>query len=873
MKRFITILLIGLLATVVAQGQITIGGNVYGGGNKGEVGGSTKVVVYEGDLNKVFGGARMGNVGGNAYVNIDGENASSYIVINHVYGGNDIAGTIGTAEAVDEELPAELKPNDEGVNANGVDNTWNTYVHISSKTVTDDIKYTTEEIAAAKEGDAAYGKTTNDVKIKKGEAAPDAEKIFIGQVFAGGNGDYHYESTTSGGEVTHNIYQKKGDTTPIATTVTNEGEAGFTLPELNKTYLDIQGGTIFYAHGGGNNATVKEQDVIHVDNPSKVVTKIMVNENKLEVASGGTDLLTPDRINNLMGVKLEQEHIESTDFQIGRLFGGNNLAAMAIRPTWYLQSGKIRNLYSGGNRGDMTSPVGLLLEIDPKVPEEATYEEAQAIKNKLVIDNVYGGCRMADVIPKNEDGTLTTVNNLPDLDENGQLKYRFPKGLSARVLVRGGDINNVYGGNDVTGKVYGGNAVGIYSSIRGDVYGGGNGAYPYTDNFALKDDPYYGDLYYGSRTSASSYSSIASAEALNVYRPNAEQVSIRLLGTEGHPTVIGGGVYCGGNCATLMTDIAKPMIELKMGSYVVADQVFLGNNGEKMVDEEILEKYAGNVTVKDSEGNDHTYDFSTLDLTQADIFAAYMEGVAMDKIPSLVYDKKDKEGADYKSYSSKIGSFFCGGNIGSMTYQGVNEMVFDAPIIIYDKVVGGCNNANVPASQYNARYEGGILGYKAGAINEQESYLEGGAIKDRLILKFDSLRIEPRRWVDENNKTNPSANLVWNTVYKDLDENYQLIKVDNYDTEENTLGPDDRRLYGGNVYGGCYNSGHVNGNVVININNDLVSRDEVFATRDEYGNYENRNSGVLPDMGQHDHQPEEGLCLPVVWWWRTWLCG
>ena len=394
MKRFITILLIGLLATVVAQGQITIGGNVYGGGNKGEVGGSTKVVVYEGDLNKVFGGARMGNVGGNAYVNIDGENASSYIVINHVYGGNDIAGTIGTAEAVDEELPTELTDN-----TDGVDNTWNSYVHISSK------------------------------KTKDGEAADDEEKIFIGQVFAGGNGDYHYESTTSGGEVTHNIYQKKGDTTPIATTVTNEGEAGFTLPELNKTYLDIQGGTIFYAHGGGNNATVKEQDVIHVDNPSKVVTEILVNENKLEVASGGTDLLTPDRINDLMGVRLEQEHIESTDFQIGRLFGGNNLAAMAIRPTWHLQSGRIRNLYSGGNRGDMTSPVGLLLEIDPKVPDNLTLDEELAIKNKLVIDNVYGGCRMADVIPKDADNNQITVNNLSDLDENGQLKYHFRMGL------------------------------------------------------------------------------------------------------------------------------------------------------------------------------------------------------------------------------------------------------------------------------------------------------------------------------------------------------------------------------------------------------------------------------------------------------------
>ncbi len=874
MKRFITILLIGLLATVVAQGQITIGGNVYGGGNKGEVGGSTKVVVYEGDLNKVFGGARMGNVGGNAYVNIDGENASSYIVINHVYGGNDIAGTIGTAEAVGEELPAELKPNDEGVNANGVDNTWNTYVHISSKTVTDDIKYTTEEIAAAEEGDAAYGKTTNDVKIKKGEAAPDAEKIFIGQVFAGGNGDYHYESTTSGGEVTHNIYQKKGDTTPIATTVTNEGEAGFTLPELNKTYLDIQGGTIFYAHGGGNNATVKEQDVIHVDNPSKVVTEILVNENKLEVASGGTDLLTPDRINDLMGVRLEQEHIESTDFQIGRLFGGNNLAAMAIRPTWYLQSGRIRNLYSGGNRGDMTSPVGLLLEIDPKVPDNLTLNEELAIKNKLVIDNVYGGCRMADVIPKDADNNQITVNNLSDLDENGQLKYHFPNGLAARVLVRGGDINNVYGGNDVTGRVYGGNAVDIYSSIRGDVYGGGNGAYPYTDQYALKDDPYYGDLYYGDRT-VSNYtfaSPTASAEALNAYRPNAEQVSIRLVGTKDNPTIIGGSVFCGGNCATLKTNLTKPMIELKMGSYVVADKVFLGNNGEKMVDEEILEKYAGNVT----SGNT-SYDFSQMTLTDSATFATYMEGVAMDKIPSMTFDKKDRDGADYKSYTSMIGSFFCGGNIGSMTYQGVNEMVFDAPIIIYDKVVGGCNNANVPkkyprildaegnpvrdaagnltfdtTKPLNARYEGGILGYKGGAINEQASYLEGDVIKDRLILRFDSLKIEPRRWVDETNKINPEMNLVWNTVHKNLDESYQLVKVPYYDEDGMWFEHEDRRLYGGNVYGGCYNSGHVNGNVVININNDLVSRDEVFATRDEYGNYENRNSGVLSDVQGED---------------------
>ena len=59
MKKVITMLIFVFLATVVAQGQIVIGGNVYGGGNKGQVDGSTKVTVKRGDINKVFGGARM----------------------------------------------------------------------------------------------------------------------------------------------------------------------------------------------------------------------------------------------------------------------------------------------------------------------------------------------------------------------------------------------------------------------------------------------------------------------------------------------------------------------------------------------------------------------------------------------------------------------------------------------------------------------------------------------------------------------------------------------------------------------------------------------------------------------------------------------
>ena len=59
-----------ILAAMSAQAQITIGGNVYGGGNEGNVGGNTTVTVHAGDLNKVYGGARMADVGGRAFVNV-----------------------------------------------------------------------------------------------------------------------------------------------------------------------------------------------------------------------------------------------------------------------------------------------------------------------------------------------------------------------------------------------------------------------------------------------------------------------------------------------------------------------------------------------------------------------------------------------------------------------------------------------------------------------------------------------------------------------------------------------------------------------------------------------------------------------------------
>jgi hypothetical protein len=871
MRRVITILIVVLLSTIVAQGQIKIGGNVYGGGNHANVEGSTKVTVASGDIGavmnpnakrplndpqgKVFGGARMANVGGNTLVHIDGksdvaEGIPNYILINQVYGGNDIAGTIGTAKAIGREsVPDELKAvkatADDDYTKNVVDNTFNSYVRISTKVMTGaNSTYTEEEIARDEndpEGEA-YGKKVGDVKPD-----PNARKVYIGQLFAGGNGDFDYDQTPgpTEGKVTHAIYNwsDKRHQNPIAEVVTNEDEVGFQQPELDKTYLEVEGGSIVYAYGGGNNATVKTLNIIHVNNPSAVVNHIKVNADGIE-DENGTDLLSTVRFKE-MGINTTFSHPSSGAYQIGRFFGGNNKAEMHIRPTWNLLAGKVRNLYSGGNKGNMTSPEGLLLEIKDH--------------SSLIVDNLFGGCRMADVMPT-VNGVYTPCTNLKDKDKNGNLIYKFPNELSARTLVRGGHVNNVYGGNDVTGSVYGGNAVGIYTSVYGNVYGGGNGNYPYTDMETFKDHDVFGDFYYETP------SGMTTGQALNAFRPNAEQVSIRLKGEAGSGsipdyTIIHGSVFLGGNCATLITKKSNPLVELKMGSYVIADNVYLGNNGEGMIDENYLKLYAGNVNDAGEyvEGEGEGSKFSSLDLTGSSVFKRYMDGVAMGLKPNIVFDKiANGDPEEYIDYSSYIGSLYCGGNVGSMTFGGKETLTVNKGLNIYNKFVGGCNNANVAAGTYNAAYEGGVIGTET--EQAEGGYQEGGKIKDRIEMNFENLTITPLRWNDVFTKittgtltkdkvyyttddrssrfvakgteiasdenvyyelSNPSNELVWNTQKL---EDGDFVKVPRDASDQ------DIRLIGGNVYGGCYESGHVNGNIVININQDMLKRNEVFGT-------------------------------------------
>ena len=71
--------------------------------------------------------------------------------------------------------------------------------------------------------------------------------------------------------------------------------------------------------------------------------------------------------------------------------------------------------------------------------------------------------------------------------------------------------------------------------------------------------------------------------------------------------------------------------------------------------------------------------------------------------------------------------------------------------------------------------------------------------------------------------TNIGNRLIWNTAKWDIDE-------DNFVSVPNNAVNDSTRLIEGNVYGGCYNSGHVNGNIVINVDEDVLKKDDIFGT-------------------------------------------
>lgn len=319
------------------------------------------------------------------------------------------------------------------------------------------------------------------------------------------------------------------------------------------------------------------------------------------------------------GFRWDDNTLTIDPFHVVRLFGGNNLATMDIQPTWNLKRGKIENVYFGGNMGDMTyynpdgkpattdgmigSQTGVGFNADGSNSNYMTRGLSITIDQPdIYINSLFGGCRMSDVLPTPKAGQEAWPEGT-----NGEDFY------GATVNITDGYIENVYGGNDVSGTVHHGTNVNISGAVSGNVYGSGNGFYLYKYDEMAKEvtediNDEYGIFYRVPERDANGklYDERGVEDTdthrlltINAARPSVEKAFLNIAGLEHYPAGEGnpkrvayvkGNVFCGGNASTIIDD--GSFSKFKIGSYVTLNGVFMGSDGKSFTDNDQIAAFA-----------------------------------------------------------------------------------------------------------------------------------------------------------------------------------------------------------------------------------------------------------------------------------------
>lgn len=452
--------------------------------------------------------------------------------------------------------------------------------------------------------------------------------------------------------------------------------------------------------------------------------------------------------------------------------------------------------------------------------------------------DIFGGGMMGDVEKS------TTVN----------IGTQNPSAASSESTFSNKDIfihGNVYGGNDVSGYVNvvekngnftdnegTGTHINIYGGkIDGDVYGAGNGDYLYAldrkgntqitvnENYPLNlNDPnsettplVFTVPMRENMPSHKAASDAAKMVNINSWRPMTNKVNINIMGNSNEDYVlIKGDVYGGGNSATVLKaqkadaqasaqassqsgsqTVAQTIktvgsVDIKIGSNVNIRSVFMGCNGDALFtaseDNNFMNKFqklngdyydtSKELDFADSidwENDPSNKGINTLylptenaqrPLVYPHLLDLYFQPVEMNIQGKLDWDKNLK--------NCTIGSFYCGGNRGNMNIYPdekgkVVDYSFPEGLTITSKIVGGCNNAN---------YD-----YK-GKVTHEGGYLLGQAHSTDPFIKLTI-----------KNKFKPT--IVNNEAYQ-----------------------------GGCVYGGCFKTGTVRGDVTIDLQSDMLAGKE-----------------------------------------------
>lgn len=456
-----------------------------------------------------------------------------------------------------------------------------------------------------------------------------------------------------------------------------------------------------------------------------------------------------------------------------RVFGGgfyNSVKATDIN----IKAIDCHDIFGGGFMGDVEKGTKVVIGSQEGKTSTSTFGNDDI----YVHGSVYGG--------NDVSGAVNIV-----LDQNGYFKDNGGTGTNV----------NIYGGH-----------------IYGDVYGAGNGNYLYAldkkGNKKVTVNEYYPvnpndsesetiPLVYTVPMRETMPSYIAASDAakivnINSWRPITNKVNIDIKGNSTSDIItIDGDVYGGGNSASVQkvhdndSESQEGDIKINIGNNVNIRSVFMGCNGEalfaKSEDNDFMNKFQklnGDVENGKELNLADTIDWindpsnkgiSTLYLSTVNaqrpliyphLLDLYFQSVETDIQGKLTWN--GSESGDGLT-NCTIGTFCCGGNRGNMSVYpnsvgNVVDYTFPAGLVITNKIVGGCNNAN-----YN---------YKD-LVTHEGGYLLGNTHSEYPFIKLTI-----------KNKFEPKE--------------------------------DNNAYIGGNVYGGCYQAGTVRGDIAIILQSDML---------------------------------------------------
>ncbi len=830
-----------------------VAGAIYGGGCNGYVGGKTYLELAGGYIDEAYGGARNANVGGGTHIwsydgsarwwgedvvhasgaaMTEGDAEKAPLFIGKLYGGTDISGQICTDEAGHYDSNKGYQP------------------YYSAE-------YWPEELCQDQTYNASNSsnQTYIDTYLQVGgiEKSNNGFPI-IGEIFAAGNGENTKAFFDAKYAQTNKVEDQYGDAK---------------LPVQHSTLMEVSDGNVIYAFGGGNKATVTDQNYIlvrsYLDSKHDIegLGGRMYDVMKKRILSVGVDCYDEKIVDGQNVLSLKNASIQ-------RLFGGNNIATMAIQPKWSLQSGRINNVYSGGNMGDMTyyNEAGTPATTDGTTSGASGVEFNTDGSNsnytprglsitvdhpEIHIGSLYGGCRLSDVIPGgyDTDGKTPLKKSVFDSCEDF---------YGATVNITDGYIENVYGGNDISGTVHFGTNVNISGAVSGNVYGSGNGFYLYKwdteDNeiteHLLKD--------YDSEASdkalcytvpvAEGLNDTEKLLAINNARPSVEKAFLNIAGLEHYPmgndanpkrvAYVKGNVFCGGNASTIIGE--ESVSKFKIGSYVTLNGVFMGSDGYEYTQNDQIARFAKVNQFADMGAATDPAAFPNSDDASHNpiLLNVYMMAVDMKAQP------KDFN-LNLPLTEAHIGTYCGGGNRGSMLVEKAVSLPFHHDIIIYDKIVAACLDANV---KYN---QGGEIitswgGYTRKIADPEHNEVNGenlGNTKMKLDIasQFVPLVMDVPADRLSTTKNSHGENFDQAVAHDFLYDNrtggvkytyeeYNDLFQTSYTSQEHFESTEDIHnqwktaadIYAPscNIYGGCYQSGEVEGDIILNLHSNML---------------------------------------------------